>query len=241
MTSISESSLSCDQCQELLSFYVDADLEGSNGCDLYPRVWSHLQHCNRCQQDCNLLIDTLRQERRKRLPRLSLPAVPEPSFLQPPTSSSWNIHLRPRLAGAAFGLTVSFNSSYLYALLIAPPPPLVRAQETPYLPSTTLLVSDTVPLGEQVLAVEVSATRFPEKPNHLTLQSLLAASTSLPANLQARLIWAGETYQATVDAEGHCTFGELPLQTLLAGLESGSELKIIFENQGETDVVEETR
>jgi hypothetical protein len=223
--------LSCQECEDILDLYVDDELWGRDVRRLYPLVWHHLRTCGCCRQAHDLLVDTLSRERAGKLsPVLSLGA-PRLSFLQPhPPDAPWITRLRSRIAGAPFGLTFSFNLPYLQTLLSRPLPVAARAEE-PFLPSVAhLLLSDTVPMGEETVAVEVMGTRHPERPHCLHLQAIITGSAPLPENLWARLIWDDQTRSGPVDLQGHVDFGEVSLTTLQEALETGEgSFEIAFE------------
>ena len=223
--------LSCQECEDILDLYVDDELGGRDVRRLYPLVWHHLRTCTRCRQAHDLLAGTLSRERTGELtpvPRLGAPCL---SFLQPhPPDAPWITRLRPRIAGAPFGLTFSFNLPYLRTLLSPPLPVGARAEE-PFLPSVAhLLLSDAVPMGEGTVAVEVTATRRPEKPGHLYLQAIITGSAPLPENLWARLIWEDQIRSGPVDLQGRVDFGQVSLTTLQEALETGEgSFEIAFE------------
>jgi len=225
------SDLSCEECEDILDLYVDDELGGRDVRRLYPLVWRHLRTCARCRQAHDFLADTLRRERAGKLtpvPRLEAPCL---SFLQPhPPDAPWITRLRPRIAGAPFGLTFSLNLPYLRTLLSPPLPVAARAEE-PFLPlASHLLLSDTVPMGEGAVAVEVTATRRPERPDLLYLQATITGSAPLPENLWARLIWDDQTRFGSVDLQGRVDFGEVSLITLQESLETGEgSFEIAFE------------
>jgi hypothetical protein len=223
--------LSCQECEDILDLYVDDELEGRDVRRLYPLVWHHLRTCARCWQAHDLLADTLSRERAGKLTPAPRPEAPRLSFLQPhPPDAPWITRLRPRIAGAPFGLTFSFNLSYLQTLLSPPSPVRARAEE-PFLPlAGHLLLSDTVPVGEGTVAVEVTATCRSERPDHLHLQAIITGSAPLPENLWARLIWADQTRSGPVDPQGCVDFGEVSLTTLQEALETGEgSFEIVFE------------
>jgi hypothetical protein len=226
-----ESAMSCEECQAVLDLYLDEVLEGHEGRSMYPAVWQHLQTCAHCREAYDLLIDTLTRERRGELPRLRHRVAPRLSFLRPHSADApWTTRLRSRLAGAPFGLAFSFNLAYLQTLLSPPVAVPARMEKPISSPATHLLLSDTVPVGEQTLAVEVMATRHPEQPDRLVLQALIIGSASLPESLGARLTWAGQTRTALVDADGQVDFGEVSLANLQAALETGEgRFEIAFE------------
>jgi hypothetical protein len=223
--------LSCEECQAVLDRYLADELAGCDVRALYPAVWRHLHTCARCREAYNLIIDTLTREQRGELPRLPQQVSPRLSFLQPRSPDApWTAHLRSRLAGASFGLVFTFNLAYLRTLLSPPALVAARAEEPFLAPVAHLLLSDTVPVGDQTLAVEVTATRHPEQPDRLALQALIIGSASLPESLGARLTWAGETRTAPVDVQGRVDFGEVSLATLQAALETGEgRFEIAFE------------
>jgi hypothetical protein len=223
--------LSCEECEGTLDLYVDDELEGRDVRRLYPPVWRHLRTCAHCRRAHDLLADTLSRERAGELtpiPRLEAPRL---SFLQPqPPDAPWITRLRSRIAGASFGLTFSFNLPYLRTLLSPPLSVAARAEE-PFLPPVAhLLLSDIVPMGEGTVAVEVTATRHPERPDCLHLQAIITGSAPLPGNLWARLIWEDQTRCAPVDPQGRVDFGQVSLTTLQEALETGEgSFEIAFE------------
>jgi hypothetical protein len=225
------SDLSCEECEDTLDLYVDDELGGRDVRRLYPPVWRHLRTCTRCRQAHDLLADTLSRERAGELtpiPRLEAPRL---SFLQPqPPDAPWITRLRSRIAGAPFGLSFSFNLPYLQTLLSRPVPMAARSEE-PLLPSVAhLLLSDTIPMGEGTVAVEVTGTRHPARPHYLRLQAIITGSAPLPENLWARLIWDEQTRSGPVDLQGHVDFGEVSLTTLQEALETGKgSFEIAFE------------
>lgn len=225
--------LSCEGCEDILDLYVDDELGGRDVRRLYPLVWHHLRTCAHCQQAHDLLADMLRRERAGELtpvPRLEAPRL---SFLQPHRPDApWITRLRSRIAGAPFGLSFSFNLPYLQTLLSRPVAVAARAEE-PFLPiATHLLLSDIVPMGEGTVAVEVTATRHPERPDSLHLQAIITGSAPLPENLWARLIWDDQIRCGPVDLQSRVDFGEVSLTKLQEALETGEgSFEIAFEAQ----------
>ena len=49
--------LRCYEMDDLLEFYVDAELSGEDAHALYPRAWAHLQTCARCRETYEQLIN----------------------------------------------------------------------------------------------------------------------------------------------------------------------------------------
>jgi hypothetical protein len=223
--------LSCEECEDVLDLYVDDELGGRDVRRLYPLVWHHLRTCGRCRQAHDLLADTLRRERAGELTPISRLEAPCLSFLQPqPPDAAWITRLRSQLAGDPFGLSFSFKLPYLQTLFSRPVPVVARAEE-PFLPPVAhLLLSETIPMGEGTVAVEVTATRRPEKPDYLHLQAIITGSAPLPENLWARLIWEDQTRCGPVDPQGGVDFGQVSLATLQEALEAGEgSFEIAFE------------
>lgn len=210
-----EPQLTCEECDAVLDHFIDDELNGQTAESLSRRVRAHLKDCTQCQLSYVLLFDTLVQDSAGQLTEIQQPADLPLSFLDRPNDETpWIARLQSQLAGSSFGLTISFSLSYLRTLL-APPQLLVRAEHTPTnSPTTHLLLSDQVAIGDQLLAVEVTATREPQRADWLTIQSVIAGPEAPLAHLRAKLTWAGETHLARVDANGTSNFGEVPLQAL---------------------------
>jgi hypothetical protein len=220
------------------SLFSVESLNGQTAGALSRRVWAHLKDCVRCRQSYGLLLDTLVQESAGQLTAIQRPADPPLSFLcRPNDETPWVARLRSQLVGSSFGLTISFSLSYLRTLL-APPRLLVRAGYTPTAsPTTYLLLSDLITIGEQPLAVEVTATRESQRPDWFTIQSVLTGPEALFVNVRAKLTWAGETYLAPVDANGTVSFGEVPLQALRS---ESHDFRIAFEVREPVDAADQS-
>jgi hypothetical protein len=227
-----ESSLVCEECEALLDLYVNDELAGYYVRHLYPLAWRHLQTCIRCRQAHDLIADTLRRERAGELPAVPNRETRPLSFLPVYSADTpWIARLRPRVGGAPFGLVFSFNLSYLRTLLSPPIPVAVRTEEARDSSATRLLLSDAVSVGEQKLAVEVTATQHPSRPEYLDLQAIITSSATLPEKLWARLTWADQTRSAPVDVQGQVDFGEVSLTKLQEALEAGTgNFEIAFES-----------
>jgi hypothetical protein len=80
------------------------------------------------------------------------------------------------------------------------------------------------------MAVEVTATRCPERLDCLHLQAIITGSAPLPENLWARLIWDDQTRSGPVGPQGGVDFGQVSLGTLQEALEAGEgSFEIAFE------------
>ena len=227
----------CADCESLLDVYVDDERSGRDVHRLYPPVWRHLRSCARCREARDLLVEALDDHRSEPAPSAARSMVQRLSFLQPPPPDApWQTHLRPRLAGAGFHLTFSLNLSYLKTSLSAPAPLAARADELRAPTYTHLLLYDTIPVGEQTLAVEVTARHLPNQPDHLALLASVTGSSGLPARLRAVLTWAGQSRAAPVDADGQVDFGKVALTAVQEALDVGQgRFEIAFvEDEGLT-------
>jgi len=230
--------VNCQECKELLDVYVDDELQGRNVEQLHPLIWQHLQLCASCREIHNLLAETLSLERQSKPSHVPQPTtIPRLSFLQPRAPDApWITRLRPRLTGMPFSLTFSFNLSYLRTIL-SPPSPLLARKDVPVSPSTTLLLlSDAVPVGDQTLAVEMTASRSVESPDlyphgyRLRLRATIVGTAPLPRGLWATLVWAGQARSSPVDDQGQADLGEVSLAALQEALETGEgHVEVIFE------------
>ncbi len=211
--STTEPALTCVEVESILDVVADDELSERT---MSSHAAAHLITCARCRQAYALLLDALVAESAKESPPIAVPARPMLSFLQPAvTDQPWLTRLRSALTGEAFGLSISLNVAYLHRLFFAPQPLLVRADEALAVgPITQLLLSDAVTVGDQLLAIELTAQRDHAQADEVSVQAVLTGSEPLPPDLWATLTWAGETHQSPVDAQGQANFGRVSLPVL---------------------------
>ena len=214
-----EPALTCAEVESILDVAVDDELSERA---MSVRVAAHLATCARCRQTCAVLLDTLAAESAGELPSIPVPARPTLSFLPPLAADQpWLTRLRSTLTGQTFGLSISINVAYLHRLFFAPQPLLVRADEALSVgPVTQLLLSDAVTVGDQLLAIELTAQRDHAQADEVSVQAALTGSEPLPPDLWATLNWAGEPHQVPVDAQGQANFGRMSLPALQSATRS---------------------
>ena len=62
--------ISCDECFDLVSEYVDLEVAGAVGDRVLPRFQQHLRQCGVCREEYEILRDLSRLEAEGNLPRL---------------------------------------------------------------------------------------------------------------------------------------------------------------------------
>lgn len=221
----------CEECEGLLDVYVDAELAGQEVQRRYPTLWEHLQTCDACAAAHELLFETLAQEKRGALKPLPPTPPPRLSFLEPPAPDTpWTVRLRSRLTGAPFGITFTLTPTYLRKLLSSPQPLVARTRQADRPGEPLVLLADTVPLEDGVVAVEVTAIPDDRDPDRLRLRAAIAGSAELPEGLWAVLRWGGETRSGRVDEQGRVDLGVVSFGALEQGLETGEgTFEIVFE------------
>lgn len=60
--------ISCSECFDLVSHFVDVELSGADAVAKLPQVKQHLNQCPACQQEYETLRDLQRLENEGRLP-----------------------------------------------------------------------------------------------------------------------------------------------------------------------------
>lgn len=214
---IANAGMSHADCEAALEFYLDGELRRQDARKLYPSVWQHLQTCARCRASYELLHATL-------VPVHSpapntLPALP---FLAPAAANAaWRKRVRARVGGAALGFGFLIQPHHLRQLFNSAALPLTRGH--PSAENRSLLLTDTINLGQREVAVEMWLQRSPD-PSEGQLEISIAASAPLPEPLHAKLEWNGHTLSALV-RQGSCLFEHLAL----AELQSARHLRVEFE------------
>ncbi len=184
--------LSCDECEAMLEFYVDAEMRGEPAKDLFPTVQKHLKTCSRCRASYQLLADSLREEPTADFAILAASTPPLPFLAPPATDAPWTKHVRPRIGGAPISFSVAIQASHLRQRLSeSQPAMLTRGKLTP------LVLSDTFSLGDRKVAVKLWVQRL-EDPTFLRIEIQLASSSPLPEPLHVHVSWNGRTESGVI-------------------------------------------
>lgn len=214
--------LSCDECEAMLEFYVDAEMRGEPPNDLFPAVQKHLKTCSRCQVSYQLLADSLGEEPMTdfAIQAASAPTLP---FLLPPASDApWTKRVHPRIGGAPISFGVAIQASHLRQRLSeSQPAMLTRGKLTPG--KRTLVLSDAFSLGDRKVAAKLWVQRL-EDPAFLRIEIQLASSSPLPEPLHVHVTWNGRT-QAGLVHDGKYSLDGIPL----SALEGERTLRIEFQ------------
>ena len=229
-TPAAEDNLTCDDFEVALEILLAGE-SLNHPTQLYR---AHLATCQNCRASFALLRAVHEQDRTGQPPADFALTAPSLSFLRTPTAATpWFTRLQSRLTDSKFGLQISIQFDYLRSTHVSPRAPLaVRADAAIQMsPAPQLLMSDTLSIGDQIVAVEVSLLRNDQTSKDLALQATITGSQGLPP-LIARLTWADTIYVAPVDADGYARFADLPLDDLPADL---STLEIVFETHDPTN------
>ncbi len=223
-----ENDLTCEDFKVTLEQLIEDDLQGK-ALTVPARFRAHLATCQACRDSYMILRSGLKQERSAPLAQKS----PSLSFLRTPTDATpWLMRLPSRLMDSKFGLQVSIRLDYVRATLSASHAALaVRAEDTLPAPLTArLLMSDALPVGNQLVAAEVSLLHDLIS-DQMALHVVITGSQGLPP-LCARLQWANVVYTAPVEADGSARFTDLHLEDLPANL---ATIDITFEPDDQAD------
>ncbi len=222
-----ELELDCESCENLLDQYIANEIEGTALNSEYSLVWGHLQTCYSCLQSYIGLADLLRRDVHKEniasLPSFGPSSITKRlSFLNPQaTEAPWSTYLQTQVAGHLFSLTFRFNPTYLYTLLSPLSALSVRTEASVSSDIPHLLLYQDLPLGHQVLTIEVVYSQLPNKPNDLVLQATLIGLNPLPDGLWTYLTWANQILTAPVNARGQVKFEGVSLTRLKDALRAG--------------------
>jgi len=219
--------LSCTECEALLEFYVDTERRSDPSDSLqararFPAVWGHLETCARCQESYRLLSESWKADSTPPLDDAALAAPPLPFLVPASNDAAWSKRVRSRVGGAPLGFSFIIRVLHLQRVVSVKQPTLaVRGVSKPS--KKALALSDTIPLGNLNVNVEMWAQRL-ENSDNLRLEILLASSAPLPEPLRATLRWNDHTYSDLV-RQGRFSFDGIPVSIL----EGARELRVEFE------------
>ncbi len=214
-------SLSHEECEALLEFYVDSERQGEQFQKLYPSVRQHLQGCDRCRLSYTLLAESLREVSVTSVPDLHPEPLPALSFLTPSTLDvAWTKYYQPRIRGAAMAFGFTIRPSYLQQLF-ASPALATRGEPTS---EHSLLLSDTFSFRERQIDVEIWAHRSGDA-SQVRLEIFLVSSVPLPEPLHVVLKWDEQHISVPIQ-QGRATIEGLVLSDLGQALDLRVELEI---------------
>jgi hypothetical protein len=197
-----DTTLTCQDVQNVLDVYLNAELKGDDVRLAYPEVWQHIQTCAGCRQEHDAVLDVLSEHDEEA--HLNFTPTPRPlPFLQAKSDhAGWVSRVRSRLAGASFGIHILLDPDYLRGKLGFASPlqteNVYRSDTLALSSEPRVLLIDNVSLDGQPLNVEIAVVQAASQPDKLALQATLTGSAPLPDNLWIRLTWAGHTYAAPV-------------------------------------------
>lgn len=221
-------SLSHQECDSLLEFYISSEIRGENAAKLYPTVARHLLTCERCRTSYSLVKDALSFKGAEKDARASQTAFsPLPFLSTPQPTEAWKRVVRSPIGGAPIGFGFAIQRQHLLAS-ISPSTGLSVRGASPS-SEAPLLLSDTVVLGQRQVMVEMR-TMQSQDPDHIEVRISLAASSPLPAPVHATLEWNQEQRSAIVQ-DGKCSFEGIPVSAVA----EGGEIHVEFSAGEETD------
>jgi hypothetical protein len=235
-----DTTLTCDDVQNVLDVYLDAELKGDDVRLAYPEVWQHIQTCAGCQQEHDAVLDVLSDHDEE--VHLNFTPTPRPlPFLQAKGDrAGWVSRMRSRLAGASFGLHILLDPEYLRGKLGFASPlqtgNVYRSGTLALSSEPRILLIDNVSLDGQPLNIEIAIAQVAGQPDMLALQATLTGSAPLPDNLWIRLTWAGHTYTAPVTRVQHDEG-----QTLVEGISLERVREALGAQEARFEIVFETR
>lgn len=209
----------CDEYRGALDIYIDAELNGRDVQRAYPGLWLHLQSCAECRRDYDELIDVLsRTEEAERAAAPALTLQPLTFLKRKDFAARWFSHIRSQLEGASFGLHIRLSPGHLRDRLSGAsalrPARAYRSDSLQLSSEPRTLVVDDLAFGEQRLNVQIQAIPATEPPDRVTLHASLTSTAALPENLQLRLDWDGQSFEAPVNrtnfAEGYAQIEGIP-------------------------------
>jgi hypothetical protein len=221
-------SLSHQECESMLEFYISSQTRGENADQVYPAVAQHLSVCSLCRASYLLVKDALTVQESEKAVRQDQPGVQRLTFL--PTlreGDAWKTLVRSPIGGAPIGFGFAIQPRHLRES-ISPSAGLALRGESPPAEGR-LLLADTVALGQRQVMVEVRTARSQE-PDRIEVRVSMVASTPLPDPIHAVLTWNQEQRSAVV-RDGKCSFDGIPI----SAAENAGDIRIEFRAGEETD------
>lgn len=210
--------------EELLEFYIDSECRQEDVKKLYPKAWKHLQTCVRCRSTHDLMTQSLDSF-------IDLPVRPPLPFLAPPAPNAlWSKQIRPRVGGAPLKFDFIIHAAHFARALSSPSSLVLRGDAPPA--QKSLLLSDTVTLDQQDIAVDVWLYH-PEHQHTAKIEISAISSAMLPQPLHVTLTWNDQRYSSVLE-NGSCVFSAILLSNELPP----RDLRVEFEAESSSDLRE---
>lgn len=193
-----------DTVRRNLDLYVHDEMEGRDAMARWPEFWAHLQECERCREQHDMLLALLMAESRGELSPLPLRPASAPVALPWYQVSDPGSGRRP-------SLLFVFLPAYLHDSLRTGRQAAGRRSAPGQPAQGTLLLSylGEAPIGE-VLA-QVYAQPLSGETERYTLT---VAAVAEPMPRKAALTWGELTSETLLDRDGRGQFGPVPLAAL---------------------------
>jgi hypothetical protein len=227
-TGTATESLSCDECEARLEFYVDAERRGEPVDRTFHAVWEHLRTCPSCQTSYQLLkagleVDAVPDAGAERSSSRSLPFLASRS-----ADGLWYKHAGSRLLGGPIRFDYHFQAAYVQQRLSQSQPATLGLRGEVLKPGKrAMIVTDPISLGDRNVVVEISAERLPD-PNLVRLEIELTSSIALPERLWVHLRWNDFVHTDVMQGNRY-TFDRLPA----AAMEGKEGLHVEFQAEDE--------
>jgi len=222
LAEVSAATLSHEECESLLEFYVDNERRGENARRLYPQVFKHLKTCTSCQITYEALTDAVSPAASR---DFTLPAEPRgelPSLRQTP-NPAWSKQIHSPITGGRLGFAFTISPRTVASAFASPQFALLREggerEESPR--GGRLLLADSVALGRRNVDVELRIRS--DKPESARLEIFVVSSSPLPEPLRVKLHWNDKQYPAVIE-QGHASIDGLSV----SGLEN-AQVRVEFE------------
>jgi hypothetical protein len=215
----------------MLEFYISSERRGENADRVYPAVAQHLSACNICRTSYMLVKDALAAPVPESAAKQDQPAVQPLPFL--PThreGDAWRTLVRSPIGGAPIGFGFAIQPTHLQSSISPSAGLALRGGPPPE--EGTLLLADTVALGQRQVMVEMRTARSQDT-DQIDVHVSIIASTPLPDPIRAILTWNQEQRTAFVH-DGECSFGGIPV----SAVENAGNISIEFsagEGAGEVE------
>ena len=214
-------SLSHEECQALLEFYVDSENRGENARALYPDISKHLKTCADCQMSYDSLIEALSEPASRDFTLPSNFKFDLPFLARPQPNVKLNKYIHSSVAGGPLEFGVTIHSRTIGSALASATQFAERGERAESAAEGALLFLDSFVVGSRNIDVELRLHRLDAHRARLDISVI--PSSPLPEPLQVNLYLNDEPYPATIE-HGRGSTGEIPLAQL-----ENAQIRVEFE------------